>query len=124
MSGCNCSDKSINLIYACSGAANTGYLSDQIARKIMENSCFKMTCLSALGAKNSGFIANALAAEQNIVLDGCGVSCGKKIFDLNNLKPHRHFILTDFEVEKGKTKITGTLVEQIAGKILGEIKDE
>ena len=124
MSGCSCSDKSINLIYSCLGVANTGYLSDQIARKIIKDSCFKMTCLSALGAKKSSFIANALAAEQNIVLDGCGVSCGKKIFDLNNLKQYQHFILTDFEVEKGKTKITGTLVEQITGKILGEIKDE
>ncbi|KQC11667.1 MAG: hypothetical protein APR63_12285 [Desulfuromonas sp. SDB] len=124
MSGCSCSSNTLNLVYACSGAANTGYLSDQVARKIMKDSCFKMICLSALGAKKSSFIANALAAEQNIVLDGCGVSCGKKIFDFNNLKQYQHFILTDYNVEKGKTKINHNLIEQITEKILGEIKDE
>jgi uncharacterized metal-binding protein len=74
------------------------------------------TCLAALGADLSGFLQSAGSATRNIVLDGCKVSCGKKIFEKNGL-PFRQYIMTDFDVEKGKTAITGELIEDVAQRI-------
>jgi uncharacterized membrane protein YraQ (UPF0718 family) len=59
------------LLYACPGAANTGFLSDQVARTIMKDGCGKMTCLAAMGARLSGFIESAKTAAKHFVIDGC-----------------------------------------------------
>lgn len=114
---CSCgSDAPINLIYACSGAANTGNLADQVMRALNRDKVGSSTCLAALGADLSGFIQSANSATKNIVLDGCKVACGKKIFEKNGL-PFYHYVMTDFDVEKGKTPITGELIEAVADRV-------
>lgn len=123
MAGCSCvcgGDQEVNLIYACSGAANTGHLSDQVMRSLNRDKVGASTCLAAMGADLSGFLTSAREATRNIVLDGCKVACGKKIFEKHGI-PHQHFVMTDFGVEKGKTPITGELIETIAGKIAEKV---
>ena len=39
-----------------------------------------MTCLAALGAEESGYVESARRADRNVVIDGCPVSCGAKIY--------------------------------------------
>ena len=65
---CSCGSNGVKLIYACSGAANTGFLSDSVSRKLMKEFKSKMTCLAAIGAELSGFIESAKCAEKNIVM--------------------------------------------------------
>lgn len=120
MAKCNCGSDKIKLTYSCSGAANTGYLSDSISRKLKSQEISSMTCLAGLGANLSGFIESAKCAEKNIVIDGCPVACGKHIFD--NLKlPYEHFILTEYGVEKGKTVITEEIINKISAEIAEKI---
>ena len=107
----------MNLLYACSGAANTGYLSDQIARELSKDNVGAMTCLAAMGANLSGFVESAKGADKNIIIDGCPVACGKKIFDNLGMSNYQHLVLTDYGVEKGKTVITGEVIESMKGKI-------
>lgn len=118
---CNCgSDAETNLIYACSGAANTGLLADQIMRALNRDNVGSSTCLAAMGADLSGFLQSARNATRNIVLDGCKVACGKKIFEKNGI-PYRHYVMTDYGVEKGKTPITGDLIEAVAERIARQV---
>lgn len=117
---CCCGSEGIKLIYSCSGAANTGYLADSVSRKLMKEGSGKMTCLAALGAGLSGFIESAKCADKNIVIDGCPVACGKKIFD-NNVLPYKHFIITEFGVEKGKTEITPEIINRVTSEIKTKI---
>ncbi len=117
---CSCGSGGIKLIYACSGAANTGYLADAVARKLMKDGVGKMTCLAAMGAELSGFIESAKCAEKNIVIDGCPVSCGKKIFEKLDL-PFEHFITTEMGVEKGKTEIAPEIIEKTAMSVVQRI---
>lgn len=60
----SCGNNRVTLVYACSSAANTGYLADSIARKIMKDGSGKMTCLAAMGAELSGFIESAKCAKK------------------------------------------------------------
>ena len=115
---CNCGGTcENNLVYACSGAANTGLLADQVMRALNRDGVVAdSTCLAAIGADLSGFLESARNATRNIVIDGCKVSCGKRIFEKNAIS-FQHFIMTDFDVEKGKTKITGDLIESVADAI-------
>jgi len=120
---CDCmSDVPLKLIYACSGAANTGLLADRVARGLMQIGLGKMTCLAAMGADHSGFIESAKAADENIVIDGCPIACGQRIFNNKGIS-FSHFKTTDFGVEKGKTKINEELVQdvqrQMASTLLG-----
>ncbi len=118
---CSCENRGIKLIYACSGAANTGFLADSISRKLMKEGKGKMTCLTAMGAELSGFIESAKCAQKNIVIDGCPVSCGKKIFEKLGL-PFEQYITTDFNIEKGKTEITPEIINRVAVEIIQKIK--
>ncbi len=120
---CSCScggDAATKLIYACSGAANTGYLADQVARKLHAEGTGKMTCLSGVGADISGFIESAKSADKNVVLDGCPVACGKKAFESKGL-PFDYFVMTDFGVEKKKTEITVEVIDRVTAEIRGKI---
>ncbi len=110
---CSCDSDVIQLIYACSGSANTGFLADAVARKLMKEGVGKMTCLAGMGAELSGFLESAKSAGKNIVLDGCPVACAKKIFERLHI-PYAHFIMTDEGVEKGKTEITADLTNKIS----------
>jgi len=76
-----------------------------------------------MGAGISGFLESARGAGVNVVMDGCPVSCGEKVF--RDLKiPFRHFKTTDFEVEKGRTEITDELVDNVTFKIAEALIDE
>ncbi|HEY9053543.1 MAG TPA: putative zinc-binding protein, partial [Rectinemataceae bacterium] len=78
------------------------------------------TCLAAMGAGISGYVQSARNATRNIVLDGCKVACGAKIFEKAGIS-YEHYVMTDFGVEKGATPITGDLIEEIAEKLSGSI---
>jgi uncharacterized metal-binding protein len=113
---CCCGSEGIKLIYSCSGAANTGFLADSVSRKLMKDGKGKMTCLAAMGAELTGFIESAKCAEKNIVIDGCPVACGRKIFEKLNL-PFEHYITTNYGVEKGKTEITSDVIGRVTTEI-------
>ena len=102
--GCDCGTKSY-LIYACSGACDTGEISDLAARKLRADGVGKMYCLAGLGANLPNFIDQAKSVDLNIVIDGCAVGCGKKIFEGKGAKT-KCFAVTDFGMEKGKTPVT------------------
>ena len=113
---CSGSDKAkTTLLYACSGAANVGLLADQVARTLMAGGTGSMTCLAAVGASLEGFVSSAQAADQNVVLDGCPVACGKKIFEAQGIH-HVHMVMTDFGAEKRVTPITPELVERVSAE--------
>lgn len=119
---CCCgSDCETNLVYSCSGAANTGFLADQVMRTLNREKIGASTCLAAVGADLSGFLESAKSATRNIVLDGCKVSCGKRIFEAKGL-PCTQYIMTDFGVEKGKTAITGNIIQEVADRITARVK--
>lgn len=119
--GCACQNNASQmLLYACSGAANTGELADRVCRTLARENQGSMTCLAGLGAEISGFTISAQSTPKNIVVDGCKVSCGKKIFDRLGLD-YEHFLMTDFGVEKNKTPITPELVTQVAHAVAERI---
>jgi uncharacterized metal-binding protein len=104
------------LLYACSGAANTGYLADQVARLLTRQGAGEMTCLVSMGANQPKFLQAARDAQKNVVIDGCPIACGKKIFESLGI-PCEHHTTTDFGVEKKKTPITEELVMTVAAGI-------
>jgi uncharacterized metal-binding protein len=113
---CGCSSGKNRLVYTCSGAANVGYLADQVARRLSLQGQGQMTCLAGVAAHLDGFLRAAATAEMNLVLDGCPVACGRKTFHRLSL-PCTSLLLTDFGVEKGSTAITEALITDMTARV-------
>ena len=119
---CGSGDK-VRLLYACSGAANTGLLADSVSRRLAKLGIGRMTCLAAVGAELSGYVESARAAGENFLIDGCPVSCGRKIFERLGI-PFRQFLMTDYGVQKGKTDNTPELIGKTAVTMMEELAGE
>ena len=118
---CGCGNDNQRLLYSCSGAANTGFLADQVWRKLKASGLGAGTCLAAVGADLSGFLSSAREVKENIVIDGCAVSCGKKIFENKGLNCTQ-YVITDFGVEKGKMEITQEIIDRVTAEIQQKIE--
>ncbi|OHE78069.1 MAG: zinc-binding protein [Verrucomicrobia bacterium RIFCSPLOWO2_12_FULL_64_8] len=101
------------LVYACSGAADTGEIADRAARRLdVENTAW-MSCLAGIGGRVSGMMANAGAAPALLAIDGCPLDCAKKTLQLAGFANARHMRVTDLGFKKGKTPATPEAVARV-----------
>jgi uncharacterized metal-binding protein len=100
--GCGGTKKRAVMLYGCSGGANVAEVSDLAAREMMFAGDGTMYCLAGIGAGIEGMIQTAKAADVNLIVDGCPMDCGKKVFDSRGLTNYRQFRVTDLGIEKTK----------------------
>ncbi len=110
--GCS-SSEGPKLIFACSGCAEVGELSDQAARQLNRDGLGKMTCLAGVGARINGFIKSTEAAAKVLAIDGCKLHCTKKTLEEAGLRSTAHLCLEDIGFEKGSTEINKDNVAKI-----------
>ena len=111
---CTCSDDQVKFIFACSGGADVGHLSDAAARKMMADGCGKMFCLAGIGGKVPGILKTTNDADAILVIDGCPVDCAKKSLELAGFKDFKHFQITSLGFEKGRTNIDDDSINRAA----------
>lgn len=109
---CNCSDPKNNTVFACSGAADLGQVSDLVARELNKNDVSNMKCLAFVSAGITEMI-DSIRDTNMLVIDGCSLDCGKKTFEKNGLNKFTHLRLTDFGYVKGKTPPTSEVINEI-----------
>jgi uncharacterized metal-binding protein len=74
------------------------------------------SCLAGIGAGIQTFIDAAKGVEEVITIDGCGMLCAKKIIENIGIEP-KSYVLTEMGLEKGKTKISEELIDDLYQKI-------
>ena len=99
---CGGSGDRIVLIYACSGGANVGEISDKAARELMFEGKGTMFCLAGLGGDVQGMVQTARDADVNLVIDGCPMECAKKCFGRHGITDFTQIKVTDLGIEKVK----------------------
>ena len=112
---CNAAPK---LIFACSGAADVGHISDLAARKLTAEGVGKMFCLAGIGGRVSGIIASTQAAQSILAIDGCPLDCARKTLEQAGFSTFEHLRLSDIGMEKGKTPAT----DEAVGKVVARAK--
>ena len=113
-SECCCSDNKVVMLYACSGGANVGEISDMAARQLMFEKHGTMFCLAGLGGDIQGMVQTARDADVNLVIDGCGMDCAKKVFDRHGIANYTQIKVTDLGIEKVKgVRCTAGQVQQV-----------
>jgi len=113
--GCSC-DAPPKLIFACSGAADVGHISDLAARKLTAEGVGKMFCLAGIGGRVSGIMATTQAASAVLAIDGCPLDCARKTLEEAGFQQFEHVRLSDLGMEKGKSPATDERVDQVAGQ--------
>lgn len=116
--GCNAAPK---LIFACSGAADVGKISDLAARKLTEEGAGKMFCLAGIGGRVSGIMATTGAAQAILAIDGCPLDCAKKTLENAGFTKFEYVRLSDLGMEKGKTAVTDEAVATVVGAGKGRL---
>ena len=111
---CACS-AAPTLIFACSGAADVGRLSDLAARQLTADGVGKMFCLAGIGGRVSGIIESTRSARAILVLDGCALDCAKKTLENAGFSRFEFVRLTDLGLEKGKTPVSAETIAQVVG---------
>ena len=106
------------LIFACSGAADVGRVSDLAARQLTAEGAGKMFCLAGIGGRVSGILASTRAAQSILAIDGCPLDCAKRTLENGGFAEFEHVRLSDLGLEKGKTAVTEDAVAKVvdAGK--------
>ncbi len=103
------------MLYACSGGANVGEAADLAARRLAEAGEATMFCLAGLGGNVEPILSAARDARVNVVMDGCGVDCGRKTFERCGLANFTHLRATDLGLEKAKgVRATTGQIETLA----------
>lgn len=113
---CSCNEESgpPALVYPCSGAADTGEISDRAARLLNAEDKAWMSCLAGIGGRVSGLMANAAAAPALLAIDGCPQDCAKKTLELAGFTNIRHVRVTDLGFKKGQTPATEDVIRKVA----------
>ena len=110
------------MIFACSGAADVGEISDRAARQLARDGAGKMFCLAGVGGRVDGIMATTKAASKILAIDGCQLDCAKKTLEVNDIPEFVHVRITDLGFPKGASPPkdeTVTLVTHKAASLLG-----
>lgn len=107
---CMCAPAEV-MIFSCSGGSNVGQLTNKVALDMAKKGKAKMYCTSGLGAKIQGIIENTRSAKKIIVIDGCPISCTKKIFEQNNINIDEYIVVTEEGIEKIPNKLNNSKEE-------------
>ena len=95
---CSCS-AAPKLIFACSGAADVGRISDLAARKLTAEGAGKMFCLAGIGGHVTGIVATTRAAAAILAIDGCPLDCARKTLEASEFRQFEHLRLSDLGME-------------------------
>ena len=101
------------LIFTCSGAADVGELADKAGREMTRKGIGKMYCLAGIGGRISGIVETTKSADRLLAIDGCPVSCVKKMLKNNGFKQFHYLELSSMDFEKGKSPVTDEAVQKI-----------
>lgn len=104
------------LIFACSGAADVGEISDRAARNISRDGAGKMFCLAGIGGHIPGIIKTTQAASKILAIDGCELDCVKSCLQQAGFEQFKHFRVTDLGLQKGNAEVNNKNIAKVAAK--------
>ena len=110
---CECS-VAPKLIFACSGGADTGEITDRAARKMGADGAGKLFCLAGIGGRVSGIMVSTQAAFRILVIDGCPLDCARRTLEEAGFDNFEHLRVTDLRMKKGESPPTPERIGAVA----------
>jgi uncharacterized metal-binding protein len=104
------------LIFACSGAADVGEISDRAARKLSKDGVGAMFCLTGVGGNVEPIMKKTASASKILAIDGCSLNCVKNTLEKAGFKTFLHLQLADIGLEKSKSPATEENINKVVAK--------
>ena len=104
------------LIFACSGAADVGQISDMAARKMTKEGAGKMFCTAGLGGRVEPIMKMTSSASKILAIDGCSLGCVKHSLVEAGFEEFKHLQLGEIGLEKGSSAVTGENAAKVAAR--------
>jgi len=101
------------LIFACSGAADVGRISDMAARMMTKEGAGNMFCLAGIGGRVSGIMESTKAASKILAIDGCSLECTKLCLEHAGFEAFEHLRLDELGMEKRKTPVSEKTIRKV-----------
>ena len=110
----NChATSSCKLVFACSGAADVGALTDQAARAMTRSGTAKMFCTAGIGGRVEPILETTQAATTILAIDGCPMDCTKRSLALAGIRNFGHLRLTTLGMVKGQTEVSDANIARV-----------
>jgi uncharacterized metal-binding protein len=109
---CTCS-AAPKLIFACSGAADVGDVSDRAARQLTREGDGKMYCLAGIGGGIPGILEQTGLASAILAIDGCPTGCASTSLKKAGFKDFMTMQLADLGLNKGTSPASAENIERV-----------
>ncbi len=106
------------LIFACSGAADVGEISDRAARKLSKDGIGAMFCLAGLGGRVEPIMKKTHSASKILAIDGCSLDCVKNCLENAGFTEFEYIRVTDLGLEKGKSPANDENINKVSSKAI------
>lgn len=122
-------DKSLPLVYSCSGCSSAAQAANYIALALDHRGKAEMSCIAGVGGDVPSLVKVAKSGRPIIALDGCNLNCVKNSLARHGVQPAVHHILSDYGVKKryhemfDKAQVE-ELVERIAAEMPRQSPEE
>ena len=104
------------LIFACSGAADVGEVSDRAARKLSKDGAGAMFCLAGVGGRVEPILKKTGSASKILAIDGCPLNCVKGTLEQADFNDFIHLQVADLGLEKGKSPAGEENIARVTAK--------
>jgi len=104
------------LIFACSGAADVGRVSDMAARTMTKDGVGSMFCLAGVGGRVSKIMDRTKAASRILAIDGCSLGCAKQCLEFAGFKEFGYGRLDLLGMEKGETAVNPANIAKVSAE--------
>ena len=102
---CSCGqNEKKRIIFPCAGQANVGQLTNLAALQMTEEGYGSIACVALLAIGSENLVANAMNADDVVILDGCPMLCAKKIAGAQGIAAGQHLVMTELGITKGPSK--------------------
>ncbi len=102
---CSCGqNEKKRIIFPCAGQANVGQLTNLAALQLTDEGYGSIACVALLAIGSENLVANAMNADEVVILDGCPMLCAKKIAGAQGVAAGQHLVMTELGITKGASK--------------------
>jgi len=112
-------NKSLPLVYSCSGCSNAAQMSNYIAVQLDRKRIAEMSCIAGVGGNVKSLVRTAVSGRKIIAIDGCPLACAKACLQNHSVVPTVHLELSSLGVKK---KYHEDYDIELAGQILDSIQ--
>jgi uncharacterized metal-binding protein len=104
------------LIFACSGAADVGAITDQAARQLSKEGIGKMFCTVGIGGRISGIMKTTESADKILAIDGCPLNCVKSCLEQAGFNEFLHLQAAELGLKKSNSPVNEDNIAKVVSK--------